>query len=184
MPSRTSAWQRGNKGLPRVWSGCTPGSRNNDAASPKARRSRGPLTTASSGGGHSCVTSTPGGTHRQQPRRAADPPGRARALQLVVRWLTVRRSTRGCLHEPDPIGQAQRGRSLRLSERRTHAPADPQSVRHRRTAPAPASLNANRHLTGKTGSPDAYGAASSKRFGSFPDPAPIASPGRRRLASD
>jgi len=37
---------------------CTPGSRNSDAASQTARRSRGPLTTASSGGRLSCVTST------------------------------------------------------------------------------------------------------------------------------
>ncbi|CAB3639057.1 hypothetical protein LMG24238_00109 [Paraburkholderia sediminicola] len=48
------------------------------------------------------------------------------------------------------ISASGRGYGL-ISERRTHPTADPQSVRHCRTAPA--SLDTQRHQTGKTGSP-------------------------------
>jgi hypothetical protein len=44
--------------------------------------------------------------------------------ELALRRLATRRQAGGGDHEPDPVGAPEWARALRLSEERTHAPAD------------------------------------------------------------
>jgi hypothetical protein len=60
----------------------------------------------------------------QQLGRETNPADRARAVELVVRWQPARRQ-KGCGdHELGALGQDQRARPIRLSQRPTRAVAD------------------------------------------------------------
>ncbi len=73
---------------------------------------------------------------RQQPRRAADPAVGHGPQELAVRWHAGGRPAGRSDHEPDPDGQAQRPRSVRVPEGRAGAVADPAGQPHRRVAAA------------------------------------------------
>lgn len=86
-----------------------------------------------------------GGADRQQPGGKSDPAVGAGAQQLAVRGLPAQWSACGRRHEPDPVGEAQRPRSVCVSEGRADPVADAEEQRYRRVAAA--QLGADLRLT-------------------------------------
>lgn len=73
---------------------------------------------------------------RQQLGGEPDPPDRTRAFELAIRGFPASGSTRGRGDELDPVGQAQRARSVHVLEGRPAAPSGPAAQSRLRTAAA------------------------------------------------
>ncbi|SHH62642.1 Transposase [Pollutimonas bauzanensis] len=94
----------------------------------------GPQIKACEDAGISAVLPKP--TTRYWAGAYANQADRHRKIELDVRGFLARRKTGGRRHEPDPVGQVKRPRSVCLSERCAHASANPQGQPDRRIAAA------------------------------------------------